>query len=219
MLYTKNEIIPYLPILAEKYIEAFRGSPWYELSKCVDRQSPQRCNNAMSAQEIGSLCSTCSSCPAQPAYRIDELVEKFEELNETKRSTWWVERTDGQISLAALAWVASADVIAAEKYPDSPDMSVWLRSTLGTNDFIWLDEVFADKRVKSQGNLVKFSEMTQSMADSLEGDSVAYRTITAQMIAAPIRSFGKRARVYSPERNEVPDNRSFVTLDMKGLSL
>lgn len=198
--------------LAEVYKKAFAGEPWREVSKCAS-SNQQECPGGLSATKIGELCLSCFRCPSEPAYTVNELVDKFSAIGNSKDAAWYIEETNGEISMASLAWLADSSVVATEKYADTPAMGVWIPEAIGTKPFIWLDEVFADKDRKPTNNLSNFAAMLDGFRNMLGEDTIAYRTITPQMISAS-RRIG--ARVLDPAAKEVPDRRTFVIANILG---
>lgn len=224
--YSPEEVKPLYDEIVPAYQNAFAGEPWYEVTKCEDKQ--QRCVGGLSLLAIGQKCETCNSCPSRPAYERVELVTRFENVAASRPTLWYVERYAGRVSMAALAWVASCETIEQEKYADNPDMQSWiekkvtfvgdrlvaklLRKDSESKKIIWLDEVFANKQVKTNGNLSNFAKMLRGFSDRLDQPIVAYRTIEPRMVSAAKNNFlYPDARIYEREI-EVPDRRDFVTV-------
>lgn len=213
--YNPNEIRNFYKEVVPVYQNAFAGEPWFEVSKCVDETSIQRCAGGFSSLSIGDICELCGNCPIKPAYERDGLIDKFELIAKTRPTAWYMETGDKGATLFALAWVATPRKIAEERYPDVPEMAQWMVEKLGASPIMWLDEVFADRTKKPKGNLVNFSDMCSGLAQQLKADRIAYRTIASQMVAAPARDFGEKVNVY--KRNiEVPDRRDFVVINLGG---
>lgn len=208
--YTPDEVKPLYGQIVSAYQEAFAGEPWYEASKCVDKM--QRCEGGLSALQIGALCATCGNRPSKAAYEQRELESRFDALGSSRPTSWYVEQNEDGVTLAALAWSATADTIAVEKYADVPNMSDWLSNALGQEEIVWLDEVFANRRLRPNGNLQNFGKMVVGFASRLDCPVVAYRTKAPQMIKAAIRAFGDSATV-SIRNIEVPDRRDFVVIN------
>ncbi len=205
-----EEVRSYYDQIVPTYQVAFAGEPWFEVSKCPDRLA--RCVGGLSSVAIGSTCLVCGESPSRPAYEQPELIDRFEQLAENRPIAWYIEEADGDVLLAALAWQADADAIAAEKYPDVPAMVEWLPTTLGKEPVVWLDEVFANRLKRPTGNLTNFAKICQGLSERLTNWQLAYRTISPQMVAAPRRDFGEQAQLFA--RNEdVPDRRDFVTIN------
>ena len=201
-----GEVIP-------AYQAAFAGEPWYEVSKCADTQTIQRCPGGLSQLEIGKACIACGGCPTVTAYPSSELTERFDDLGETRPTVWYVDREDAGIALVAVAWKASANQIASEKYPDVPEMAEWLDIRF-SKDVVWLDEVFANKQIRPTRNLRNFGKMVVGLGERLNGSAVAYRTISPAMTNAPKRDFGERAKIFE-RKLEVLDRRYFVVINLE----
>lgn len=213
--YKPNEIRALYEEVIPVYQNAFAGEPWFEVSKCVDGSSVQRCAGGFSSLSIGATCEMCGNCPLNSAYEKGELIDKFEMIANTRPTAWYMESGEMGATLFALAWVETPRRIAEERYPDVPEMASWIVEKLGATPIMWLDEVFADRIKKPRGNLQNFSEMCSGLAQQLQVNRLAYRTIASQMVVAPIRDFGGQARVY--KRNiEVPDRRDFVVINVGG---
>lgn len=203
-----NKIIP-------AYQEAFAGEPWYEVSKCADNADIQRCIGGFSSLSIGTCCGLCGERVTRPAYEVDELKARFSKLASSRPTAWYVEENQLGTTLAALAWKADVQTIATEKYADVPEMFDWMREQFGTSSIMWLDEVFADRNKKPKGNLQNFSLMCYGLAQKLDTDIVAYRTIAPAMIIAPVKNFGKDAQIFQ-RKIDVPDRRDFVIIKKGG---
>jgi len=222
--YSPEEVRAQYAEIIPAYQSAFADEPWNEVSKCVDEQ--QRCIGGFSPVAIGTLCLTCDKRPQQPAYDDCELNTYFDRVGEMRDAIWYVERDQGRIAMAALAWRATPGAIAEAKYPGQPAMRQWLKSSLVANQrslnevkksnnkegkVVWLDEVFANKQIRSAGNLRNFGYMLRGMADRLGAATIAYRTIEPRMKRAPRRDFGADARIFEREV-AVPDRRDFVVI-------
>lgn len=207
--YSPETVRPLYSEIVPAYQEAFAIPPWNELSKCVDEQV--RCNGGLSPVAIGKLCLTCGLCPTKPAYETDELIERFTALGLSRPTAWYVERSDSGLTMAAVAWRASPSDIATEKYADVSEMTDWMVNKLGDEPIMWLDEVFANRQLKPNGNLQKFGTFVSGLASMLNCDDVAYRTIEPRMIAVPKRDFGDDAAILT-RGVDVPDRRDFVTI-------
>jgi len=192
--------------IAPAYQEAFSDWPWYEVSKCADPKLVQRCAGGLSRIALGETCTTCKQSPTQPAYEPTELVERFQMLEATRPTRWYVESIKDSPALVALAWTALPETIAQEKYPDVPPMQNWLVETLGSKPVIWLDEVFADKTIRPKGNLINFRRMCEGFMTAFDTTQLAYRTISPAMIRTAENNFNT-----TPVEN-VPDRRAFITI-------
>lgn len=207
--YTPDTVRPLYREIVPAYQEAFAVPPWNEVSKCVDEQV--RCNGGLSAIELGSQCDTCGLRPTRPAYEEAELSERFDSIGLSRPTAWYTERNDMGLTMAAMAWRALPSEIAIDKYSDVPEMSDWMLGKLGNKPVMWLDEVFANRRFKSRGNLQNFGRFVVGLANILDCGDVAYRTIEPRMTAVPRRDFGDNAVVLT-RRIDVPDRRDFVLI-------
>lgn len=211
--YKPNEIRNFYEEVVPVYQKAFAGEPWFEVSKCADKFSIQRCAGGFSSLSVGAICELCGNCPIKPAYEKESLINKFELIAKTRSTAWYMEAGDRGTTLFAFAWIETPRKIAEERYSDVPEMTSWMIEKLGTAPIMWLDEVFADRTKKPKGNLQNFSYMCGGLAQQLQADRIAYRTIASQMIAAPIRDFGKRVSFYK-RSIDVPDRRDFVVINL-----
>lgn len=192
------------------YQAAFAAQPWYEVSKCGG------CSSGYSRQNPGDICQACGSTTGDEAYTEQELVERFDTIGETRPACWYIEETPAGLALAAVAWAADPVQIAAEKYPGSLEMAEWLKQKYAPNaasdsEILWLDEVFADRRISRRNNLVNFRPMVRGFSDRLDRTKVAYRTIAPAMTRAAMRDFGYDATI-DKAKSDVPDWRNFVSI-------
>lgn len=208
---TPSEAEGIYPELTNVYISAFAGPPWYEISKCPDMRL--RCEGGLSRLAIGAACDTCLLKPKEPAYTKDDLEQSWRELTKARSAYWWVESSELGVTMAALAWKATASIIADEKYPGQPEMKTWLQNRFGESEIVWLDEVFADRTKKPSGNLRAFGQMCESFTEQLSENTLAYRTISSQMITAARRDFDTTEVLVGFA--DVPDRRSFVIIGVE----
>lgn len=207
--YTPETVRPLYSEIVPAYQEAFAIPPWNEVSKCVDAQT--RCEGGLSATAIGRICTMCGLCPTKPAYEEDELTERFDTLGLSRPTAWYAEQNDLGLTMAAVAWKAFPADIATEKYADVPEMADWMVDRLGDEPVMWLDEVFANRKLKPRGNLQNFEKFVTGLATMLDCKDVAYRTIEPRMTTVPKRDFGDDASVLT-RRIDIPDRRDFVTI-------
>lgn len=210
--YTPNEIKSLYGEIIPAYQSAFEGDPWYEVSKCVDDE--QRCPGGLSACAIGATCSTCGLIPVRPAYETDEMKQRFGVLADERDVAWYAETNEEGVTMAALAWNATPVEIADKRYVDVPAMREWMEEQLGQTEIAWLDEVFANRQIKSQGNLRNFGRFVLGLASQLGQETVAYRTISPQMVRVAERDFGESATIFK-RREDVPDRRDFIIINAK----
>lgn len=194
------------------YQAAFAVGPWYEVSKCSG------CSSGYSCQNPGDICQACGSTTGDEAYTEQELAERFDTIGETHPACWYIEETPAGLALAAVAWTADPVQIAAEKYPGSLEMAAWLKQKYVPNaasdsEILWLDEVFANRRISRRNNLVNFRPMVYGFSNRLDQTKVAYRTIAPAMTRAAMRDFGDDATI-DKAKSDVPDWRNFVSIDL-----
>ncbi len=222
--YTPDKVKPLYGEIVPAYQAAFADEPWYEVSKCADER--QRCVGGLSAVAIGSICTMCEMCPSRPAYETDELIGRFDTVAASRPTAWYAEQNGEYLTMAAVAWRATPSIIAKEKYSDVPEMSDWLNTTLGNNEIMWLDEVFANKALKQSGNLQNFGLFVKGLAMQLDAETVAYRTISPQMVGAARRDFPCNVRIFAGQRDRsmvgsvetasiVPDRRDFIIINIE----
>lgn len=213
--YKPEEIKQLYSEIVPVYQTAFNGEPWFEVSKCADNLSVQRCVGGFSPIALGQLCELCGNYPTRTAYEKDNLISGFETFAKTRPTAWYLERNETGITLAAIAWTAIPETIADEKYSDVPEIKSWMISTLGTQPIMWLDEVFADRIKKPKGNLKNFKSMCIGLAKQLQVDIIAFRTINERMTTATLRDFGSAALIFN-RIIDLPDRRDFVIINLGG---
>ena len=194
------------------YQAAFAVGPWYEVSKCSG------CSSGYSCQNPGDICQACGSTTGDEAYTEQELAERFDTIGETHPACWYIEETPAGLALAAVAWTADPVQIAAEKYPGSLEMAAWLKQkyvphAASDSEILWLDAVFANRRISRRNNLVNFRPMVYGFSNRLDQTKVAYRTIAPAMTRAAMRDFGDDATI-DKAKSDVPDWRNFVSIDL-----
>lgn len=212
--YTPNEV-DYDKIVPV-YQEAFRGWPWYEESKCADQERLQRCEGGLSRLALGQTCGTCLNTVSLLAYEPAELIDRFTDIAATRPTWWYQEDIEQQTAVAALAWPTDAARLAQEKYADVGVMNEWMRRQLGEDEFVWLDEIFADKRVRASGNLQNFKAIAEGFMDAFDRDTMAFRTINPALVRAAERDFDASVSVSRQQLSQVPDRRDFVILKKEG---
>lgn len=206
--YEPEEVRPMYEEIVPAYRAAFAGEPWYEVSKCADPLL--RCAGGLSSVAVGSQCELCELRPERPAYEPGELAENFDAVANAYPTSWYIERNEKNVALAAIVWRAKPKEIAEEKYADVPEMQDWMETRLGREPIVWLDEVFANKDVQTSGNLWNFAEMCRGFISKLGGGTMAYRTINEKMTEKAKKSFGS-AEIFA-RGQDVPDRRDFVII-------
>ena len=207
-----------IPRIADVYIGAFKGEPWYEVSMCEDESSPKGCESGFSPLEVGQVCSHCNKTLTAAAYNQEDLKEHFRGVMDKRDTAWYVEEVEKgnkpMLALAAFAWAVDTSTLVAEKYKDNKDaMKAFLERVLpGEGKFVYLDEIFADRTIRPTGNLRNFKQAILGLADKLGNKKVMFRTINERLIRATQDNFSGGTKVYRAP--EVPDRRAVVVVDL-----
>lgn len=204
--------------IIDTYQSAFAAVPWSERSQCPseERQNPQ-CEDGFSPLGVGMECDSCGMCPTEDAYPQDVLRDRFAALIGSS-ALWYIEETgQKKTALAVLARPMTPADIASEKYPTNEGMSEWLGNQYQENDeVLWLDEIFADTRIRPSGNLRNFGDMCMKLTRGGDAQSeVAFRTLNPKIISAAQRDFGDQCKIFDPVFEEVPDRRKFVRINVE----
>ncbi len=210
-LLKSDDVKKYFTKIDPAFIRAFDCDPWYEVSRCVDSQQPQRCVNGLSSTALNSCCDICLSNPVEPAYSYEDVVQDFNEKSETSETIWYMERVMGEVALAGYAARKGTNVLASTVYRRVNNAGEWLNEIISDQEVAWLHELFADRGVRKAGNLRNFSSMCSGMMESLKTESLAFCTINPRMVAAAIRGFGEKATVYEANHESL-DHRDFVII-------
>lgn len=194
------------PEIIPAYQEAYADEPWYERSKCVGTKV--RCESGFSALEVNMYCTQCSTTTISPAYENQELIDNFNEIGQTKKTSWYIERNELGITLAALFWITNNEQLYTSKYSAVPEMGPWLEQNMNEGEFIWMDEIFAVKSLKKNRNLDNFGQTIREVSDILDNKTVAFRTKNLALKRAANRDFDSNAL------NDVPDNRDLIVINL-----
>lgn len=213
---------PELNDLAESYQQAYKYNPWFEVSRC---QSPAEsrvfCRGGFSPFAVGSECPDCRLATTEPAYPTQELTTTLRDFLARTDAALYRERSiqTDDLALAALARRLTASSLASWKYPRNEKMKVWLEDRMGGDPFVWLDEVFANKRIRATGNLWNFRSMIDGMSVLLESPIVCYRTINPAMTVRTEQTFGNDATIIRANEPAEPlgytDYRDFVSIRIR----
>ncbi|MEK9160939.1 MAG: hypothetical protein AAB440_02810 [Patescibacteria group bacterium] len=213
-----EEVAAALPKIAKVYIGAFAGEPWYEVSMCEDEKTPKRCEGGFSPLGIGQTCPHCDKVLTEAAYNQKDLVEHFIGVMKIRESAWYIEEvaTDSEptLALAAFAWKVKNEELVREKYKENPEAMQTFLDTVFVpgEEYVWLDEIFADRAIRAEGNLHNFKKAITGLVSKLGENKIAFRTINERLIAATLRDFPHATTVYrSPD---VPDRRAIVVVDL-----
>jgi hypothetical protein len=212
--YYKPGSIPPYEQTTSIYQQAFAGYPWFEVSKCADQCEPKRCIANLSALAVGQICEICSNKTTEPAYKPSELTSKFKAIADSRPTAWYTEESKDELTMAALSWKATPEVVAAERYADVPLMQAWLKEQFAEEGFTWLDEIFADLSKKPDGNLENFKSICCGFAEQFGKDKVAFRSINERLIGKASKIFGDDCTIYARNK-DIPDRRDFVVINFK----
>lgn len=192
------------------YQRAFAGEPWFEVSKCVSEDATNRCESGFSPLNVGEFCTKCALRTKQEAYPLDQLSESLAERLRYPGARLYREYDqDSRLLLAAIFWEDKPSGIAQKKYADVPKMQAWLGSSLPDEQLIWLDEIFADKTLRPNGNLWNFPNLVSDVFEASSCQRMAFRTINKGLLAKSCEIPG--TSILNP--GVVPDRRSFVLIE------
>lgn len=200
------------------YKSAFAGDPWFETSQCAATKSnPERCEGGFSRLAVGEFCRRCESVITTEAYPTEELLARFDRLSETRNSLFYIENDpNGEIKLVSISWLTNPRELFELKYTDVSEMCEWLLSTL-PQEFVYLNELFADTQKFPKGNLANYGDMIRSIAKKFETKTICFRTKNERLINKTIKEFHESSLFYpqseSPEK-KVPDRRFFVIIKL-----
>lgn len=214
MLRSAEAVAAEAPRLVSIYQAAFAGEPWHEVSACA---APARfegaCTGGRSPQEIGEACLRCGEILREPAFPEERLTAGWISHFNTHDSRFYVERLpDGSCVLGALAWKASAEALATRCYSavEEEEMREWLADRL-PDEFVWLEDIFADLAARPAGNLRNFGTMISQFLFELKGTALAFRSVHEGLIQKTLTLFSPWAkRLVALE--DVPDRRHLVVV-------
>ncbi len=212
-IYTGAEILESrMAEIIPMYQKAFAGDPWFEVSKCASDKD-FTCDGGYSSLRIGQTCMQCVNVVTEPAYPKEEIIDKLTHLSNTRKMYWYVEEIEnGEMAMASYVTISDALTLTREKYSKNSAMQDWIEKFHGSNQFGWLDEVFANKEVRSTGNLKNFGAMITALAKTLDVNTISYRTINPRMLVAAIRDLGEQVTIYEPH-TQVPDHRYYISIN------
>jgi len=196
------------------YQRAFADKPWFEVSKCVAKDTKNQCESGFSPLKVGEFCTKCALRTAEEAYPLDQLQESLMERLRYPGARLYREYDDNsRLLLAAIFWEDKPSVIGKKKYADVPAMQQWLSDTLPDEPLIWLDEIFADKTLRPMGNLWNFPALVQQVFEGTSCQRLAFRTINEGLLTKSSREI-PGAQIFSSDY--LPDWRSFVQIERSG---
>ena len=212
------------PRLAQIYKYDFAREPWNERSRCAD----ELCATGYCANEPGEACGTCGR-PLVDAYDDDTLIRGWQELVTQEDAMMEIALDDaGEPLRATIARPTTPDELYARKYARLEEMEPWLAETL-PGELIWIEDTFADLTKNTRGNLRTRARTLGRIATRYGGLLVATRTLAPSIVRATQRDLPEQTTLYLGRASEdirqvvtagsyaeVPDERTFITVDMKG---
>lgn len=214
MLHTVEAVAAETPQLVPIYQMAFAGEPWREVSACAAPAGFENaCPRRRSQQEIGETCPRCGEILQEPAFSEERLTADWVSRFSAHDSRFYLERyPDGSCVVAALAWKATAEVLAERCYsaPGEEKMHAWLADRL-PGEFVWLEDIFADLSLRPSGNLWNYRAMTSQFLSELRGSVLAFRSINEGLIEKTLKLFGPQAE-HLIAIQDVPDHRDLVVV-------
>lgn len=167
--------------LAATYKVAFAGEPWYEVSRCVQ----PGCANGFSEAQPGCTCSSCGETLVE-AYDADGLIANWQEMLTNERAFMEVAFEEGAAQRATIARPTTAQELMERKYRDVPVMAEWLSKRF-SNEFVWIEDTFADRERKPTGNLDGRGETLRKIAAYYGGALILTRTLSPAIVKSTLR--------------------------------
>lgn len=203
---SQTQLQSYLATIAPLYRAAFRGAPWFELSRCA----PGCPHGEYCSAEPGTWCETAErESGLEEAHPVDEIVENFGQLLDESEALVVVE-FDGDpaqeptAQLGAVFWITTAEELWKRRYERVPEMLPWLVQEFGDRKFVYRDEVFGN--VNRAGNLRYYHRLCRAAADSLGETLLVGRTINGAVMNVLCRRFPNAVRVLAPASYRVRKN-------------
>lgn len=181
------------PGMAEAYVSAFAGPPWYEVSRCIEQECPQ----VFSANNIGNGCESCGQLLVTPAYEPSELEEGWRSIvaNEAAMIEADISQT-GVLLRATVARPTNSVELYQRKYSNVPQMKPWIAQNLPNGEFVWIEDTFANLAKSPNGNLNGRGRTLGVVALRYGNLQIATRTKSAAIVRATGRDAGDRTSLY-----------------------
>lgn len=203
--------------MAELYQAAFAELPWKERSLCPVGGDTRTCPTQFSPIEVGTECGDCHQTPTEEAYPTEDLLAKFAGGPEGTNTLWYLEKTpQGATVLATLARTTTIGGLMQFGFGDNPEMQAWLSARYSDPEekVVWIEDVFADTRIRPRGNLRNFGEICTKLAVGTDAEKVMFQTVNPRLIRATQRDFEDRTEIADPSFEEVPGTKKFVTVHL-----
>lgn len=202
--------------LTDLYKNAFSAPPWKERSICPIGGKTQTCPSMYSPIEVGVLCDDCGQTPVQDAYETEDLHKKFLEETDNSHLLWWLEKTPrGDIIMAALARIATVSGLLSEVLNEEPEIQSWMQQAHYNTDekVVWVQDIFADTRIRPKGNLKNFGAMCTRLAGN-STNLVMFGTVNPRLISAAQRDFSGAVTIADPAFDQVHGRKKIVSIDL-----
>lgn len=218
-----QDIKPVAAGLAEAYIAAFAGPPWFEVTQCIEQQCPQ----TFSSRQIGCDCEICGTALSTPAYNESQLVAGWNSIVANENAMIELDMSGSSVPLrATIARPTDITELYERKYSDTPQMQSWINETMPTEEFVWIEDTFANLVISPNGNLRDRGRTLGAIAMRYGGMQIATRTKSSAIIRATGRDIGGATSLYvgtapfNPTVSRgiatigtVPDSRSVLVVD------
>ncbi|OGL22026.1 hypothetical protein A2707_01590 [Candidatus Saccharibacteria bacterium RIFCSPHIGHO2_01_FULL_45_15] len=179
--------------MADAYMTAFAGPPWYEVTRCIEQQCPQ----TYSSNAIGDDCESCGQVLVMPAYDQSQLQEGWRSIVANEDAMIEVDLSRTGVPLrATIARPTDATELYTRKYSDVPQMQSWINQTLPTGEFVWIEDTFANLAISPRGNLNGRGRTLGAIAMRYGAMQIATRTKSPAIIRATGRDAGDRTNLY-----------------------
>lgn len=179
--------------LAQTYKIAFAGPPWNEVSRCNNTA----CTVGFELADVGCACSVCGSTLAD-AYDSAELVQNWNTILNNENALFEVTYEDGSPQRATIVRPTNMTELYTRKYSDIPAMKPWLQKRF-TNDFVWIEDTFANRERKATGNLCDRGESLRRIAGYYGGALILTRTLSPAIVSSTLRDAKSSTSVFIGE--------------------
>jgi hypothetical protein len=213
------------------YQRAFAEPPWNERSQC-----PPDCQAGREFCDVhpGEFCERGQAVPESAAYPTEMMLERFGMLHQDD-ALFTIEYLGGDERrpvLGSVMWLSDAAGLAEAKYPDRPEMHDWLVDRFGERQFIYRDEVFADREARPSGNLRDYHRILEVAVEHFDCRMLVGRTVNVRLLGKLHKVYGERLTIFGPAqpprgtnnplapaiagtiREHVPDDRYLAIIEL-----
>lgn len=215
--------------LADTYVEAFAGPPWFERSSCDNDD----CDMHFSPSEIGTACPSCGIALG-PAYTAEGLYAEWtHKLQEEDAIFELAINEENEAIRATIAHPLTRVALFKSKYSAVPAMEEWIDATL-PSDLVWIDDTFANRQKSPTGNLRDRGVTLARIAFNYPRiTTIGTRTKAAEIVSTTLRDVGPHTDIYvgtfdiklsdatkslrdrARSIGSVPDERTFLAIDTR----